>query len=525
VTNPFRSPTLVGYGAAMGTANVLDEPVRGQTPPPWFHGLSGVDRMRAWSTGLLPPPPTTRLTGSRTTHVGPGSAVCVMPASQMLVSPYGQIEIWPLLADALHGALLTAVGAGQVARVLAMSVTHFRPARAGTGNLVARARVLNASSLFAYAEALIEDNEGRQIAHGGGQAAIITLESPPPSPPSPIEPIEQPTWATPDPWQRPAGANVPASLWDTTDGKEILQRLLVGSSRSPLYSLFGLVIREVSDSHLVATIPASEWFCAAESRLVSSSIVAAIANMTGWTAGMMRHRAGETLVGLDASIRFFRQIAADGRPIRAEVRRFLGSADLFVAETTVYDADENVVAISHGSAAPIDNTRRRRSRRQASERALCTILFTDIVDSTKRAEALGDRAWHTLLEQHNDMARREITRCGGLVVKSTGDGLLARFGSPARALDCAVHLRDALAGLGIQIRTGLHTGECETTEDDIVGVAVNLAARIQAAAGPAEVLVSSTVKDLAAGSGHRFESRGEHTLKGVEEPWRLWAVS
>jgi uncharacterized protein (TIGR00369 family) len=219
---------------AMGTANALDEPVRGQTPPPWFQGLSGVERMRAWSTGLLPSPPTTRLTGSRTTHIGPGSAVCVMPATEMLVSPYGQIEIWPLLADALGAALCTAVGAGQVARVLTMSVNHFRPARAGTGNLGARARVLNASSLFAYAEALVEDNEGRQIAHGGGQAAIITLEPPPPSPPSPIEPTEQPTWATPDPWQRPAGANVPAALWDTSDGEEIIYRLLTGSSRTPL---------------------------------------------------------------------------------------------------------------------------------------------------------------------------------------------------------------------------------------------------------------------------------------------------
>src|SRR5262249_6202884 len=158
---------------------------------------------------------------------------------------------------------------------------------------------------------------------------------------------------------------------------------------------------------------------------------------------------------------------ADGRPIRAEARALLRGGDVLVCDTIVYDADEQVVAISNASAVPIDNKRRRRTRRRASDRALCTILFTDIVDSTKRAEALGDRAWHTLLEQHNDVARREITRCAGLVVKSTGDGLLARFGSPARALDCAVHLRDALAGLGIQIRMGLHTGECETTDDDI----------------------------------------------------------
>jgi uncharacterized protein (TIGR00369 family) len=181
----------------MEMGRLLDEPVRGQIAPPWFHALSGLDRMRAWSTGLLPMPPSMRLTGSRCTHVGPGSAVCVMPASEMLVGAIGQIEIAPLLADALNAALLTAVGPGQVARPLTMTANHFRPARAGTANLLARARVLNASSLFAFAEVLVEDGEGRQIAHGTGLAAVIVLDPPPSLPPSPLQPIEQPTWATP----------------------------------------------------------------------------------------------------------------------------------------------------------------------------------------------------------------------------------------------------------------------------------------------------------------------------------------
>jgi class 3 adenylate cyclase len=222
--------------------------------------------------------------------------------------------------------------------------------------------------------------------------------------------------------------------------------------------------------------------------------------------------------------RYFRQVVSDGRPIRAQARALPGTGDVLVCETIVSDADDHVVAICNGSAVPIDNKRRRRIRRRPSERALCTILFTDIVGSTKRAEALGDRAWHILLERHDEVAHQEIARCEGLLVKRTGDGLLARFGSPARALDCATHLRDALAALGIQIRAGIHTGECEITDDDIIGVAVNLAARIEAAAAPGEVLVSSTVKDLTAGAGHGFETRGEHRLKGLEEPWRLWAV-
>jgi uncharacterized protein (TIGR00369 family) len=503
---------------------ILDEPVRGQIPPPWFFALSGFERMHAWSRRVLPGPPTTRLIGSRIAHTGPGSAVCVMPGTEMLVSPNGQIEIWPVLADALGAALQTAVGPGQVARPLSMFANHFRPARPGTGNLLARARILNASSLFAYAEVLVEDSEGRQIAHGGGGGAIVTLNPAPPPPPSPLEPIEEPTWATPDPWQRPAGANVPLSLWETTDGMEIVRRLIDGKLRSPLASLLGLRIHDLENGRVATTIPASDWFCA-DSRIVSPSILAALADIAGWNCGLLRHRAGETLAGLDAHIRFFRPVRADGRPIRAEACQLMNGEDALVVSTTVYDADGEVVATGNAAAAPIDNTRRKRKRRRAAERAICTILFTDIVDSTARAEALGDAAWRALLEQHHEIARHQIALSDGHEVKSTGDGLLVRFASPARAVDCAKRMRTVLAGIDISIRAGLHTGECEISDDDIVGVAVHLAARIQAAAAPGEILVSSTVKDLAAGSVHQFESRGEHKLKGVEDPWRLWAAS
>jgi class 3 adenylate cyclase len=137
---------------------------------------------------------------------------------------------------------------------------------------------------------------------------------------------------------------------------------------------------------------------------------------------------------------------------------------------------------------------------------------------------MGDAAWHALLERHHEAARREIAVCDGHEVKTTGDGLLVRFASPARALDCAVRIRQSMDALGIKIRAGLHTGECEVTDDDVVGLAVNLASRIQAQAAPGEVLASSTLKDLTAGGGNRFESRGDHRLKGVADPWRLWAV-
>jgi class 3 adenylate cyclase len=159
-----------------------------------------------------------------------------------------------------------------------------------------------------------------------------------------------------------------------------------------------------------------------------------------------------------------------------------------------------------------------------SERVLATVLFTDIVGSTERLAELGDRRWRELLEEHFRLARRELVRHRGREVKTTGDGLLAAFDGPARAIRCASAIRNAVRQLGIEIRAGLHTGEVEVLDQDLGGIAVHTGARVAAEAGPGEVLVSSTVKDLVAGSGVDFEDRGTHALKGVPGEWRLFRV-
>jgi class 3 adenylate cyclase/alpha-beta hydrolase superfamily lysophospholipase len=156
------------------------------------------------------------------------------------------------------------------------------------------------------------------------------------------------------------------------------------------------------------------------------------------------------------------------------------------------------------------------------ERVLATVLVTDIVGSTGQATALGDRAWRELLQRHDDASRREFERFRGREVKQTGDGFLATFDGPARAVRCAAAIRDALAPLGLLLRTGVHTGECELRGADVSGIAVHIAARVGAAAGPGEVLVSSTVHDLVIGSGLEFEARGERELAGVPGSWRLF---
>jgi class 3 adenylate cyclase len=159
------------------------------------------------------------------------------------------------------------------------------------------------------------------------------------------------------------------------------------------------------------------------------------------------------------------------------------------------------------------------------DRMLATVMFTDIVDSTKRAAELGDSRWRALIERHDQLMRRELERHRGRAVKTMGDGFLATFDGPARGIRCAMSAREAVRELGIEIRAGLHTGECEMMGDDIGGIAVNIGARVGAAAGPGEVLVSRTVTDLVAGSGIEFADRGPHALKGVPGEWQLYAVA
>jgi class 3 adenylate cyclase len=158
-------------------------------------------------------------------------------------------------------------------------------------------------------------------------------------------------------------------------------------------------------------------------------------------------------------------------------------------------------------------------------RVLATVLFTDLVGSTGRAAQLGDRRWRELLQVHDDLGRRLVERWGGRLVKTTGDGLLASFDGPGRAIGCAVALREELGDINLQLRAGLHTGEVELRGEDLGGIAVHIAARIMAAAGPGEILVSRTVHDLVAGSDVVLADRGTRRLKGVESDWQLFAVA
>jgi class 3 adenylate cyclase len=164
-------------------------------------------------------------------------------------------------------------------------------------------------------------------------------------------------------------------------------------------------------------------------------------------------------------------------------------------------------------------------QRSESSTVLATVLFTDIVGSTEKMAELGDRRWRELLHEHHDVVRRQLARFRGVEMDTAGDGFFARFDGPGRAIQCAQAITSVVTQLGIQIRAGLHTGECEVADGKVAGIAVSIGARIASTANPSEVLVSSTVKDLVAGAGLTFNDRGSHQLKGVPGEWHLYSVA
>jgi class 3 adenylate cyclase/alpha-beta hydrolase superfamily lysophospholipase len=182
------------------------------------------------------------------------------------------------------------------------------------------------------------------------------------------------------------------------------------------------------------------------------------------------------------------------------------------SDTIVDEIEEFVTGVRPGHEADHD-------------RVLATILFTDIVHSTERAAALGDRRWRDILEQYYALVRRELSRFRGREIDTAGDGFFAAFDGPARAIRCACRIRDSVRAIGIELRAGLHAGECEVVGTKIGGIAVHIGARVAADAAPGQILVSNTVKDLVAGSGIAFESQGVHALKGVPGEWPLFAVT
>lgn len=185
----------------------------------------------------------------------------------------------------------------------------------------------------------------------------------------------------------------------------------------------------------------------------------------------------------------------------------------YLMHSQEYLEDYRLALLDKGKAIP------------SPDRVLSTVMFTDIVNSTGQAATLGDEKWRTMLERHNQISRTQIDHFGGKEIKQTGDGFLSTFNSPTRAIRCAVAIRDTTAEIGIQVRIGVHSGECDILGDDIGGIAVHIGARVAATAGAEEILVTQAVMESVTGSGIDFDDQGRHELKGVPGSWRLHSVA
>ena len=260
-----------------------------------------------------------------------------------------------------------------------------------------------------------------------------------------------------------------------------------------------------------------EWSGRMERHAASPSMIRRIFDAVGQTdvrdvlpsirvPTLVMHRRDDTMIDVEHS-RYLAEHIPGARLVELE-----GSDSLFSvgdSEAVLGEIEEFLTGTRHA---------------REPDRVLATVLFTDICGSTERAAELGDSAWRSLLGRHDELVRAEVARHRGRAIKSTGDGVLATFDGPARAIGAARSIEESVRQLGIQIRAGLHTGECEIIGNDVGGLAVHIGARVLDKAAPGEVLVSSTVKDLVVGSGIQFQERGAHELRGIPGVWRLFQV-
>lgn len=498
------------------------EPVRGAPLPPAAYALPGLDRLRGYGRRLWPNTPMHHLLGFRTTQAANGSAVASMPITPWLAHPDGFLDVAMILDAVCSLAAGTTIPAGATAVPFSVVVAPLRHLDPETRTMVGRAHVVRTTPDWAYVEGTVEDGDGRVAASGGAHVTIRAVDFPIPDDPLPNEPIDHPRYPTADPFERPLPVEKHRVIQEFHERgiMEVFPEIIAGHAPlPPVYELIGIRPVEIAAGQVVTKLTTSPWLTSFDANVTPVFIGTFgldAAGATMWTLSPPGFAASY----MQWSTTYVEAVPADGRALTARCRGEKLADDVIRAVTEVYDGERRVALVTADARLATAPT----YAKVGTSRVLSTVLFTDVVDSTRQAERLGDTEWHETLLRHHKLVESEVAHHGGRVVKWTGDGVLATFDTPTAAVRCARTIRDAVGRLGIRIRAGVHTGECEVAEGDVAGLAVHTAARIERTAGPGEVWVSETTRALVSGPGLAFVDQGEHDLKGLDEPLRLFRV-
>jgi uncharacterized protein (TIGR00369 family) len=500
-------------------SEIWKEPARGEILSPEWRAMPAAERVRiSMYERTRPIPPICRLLGITVTQIGPGIMTCHAPVTGWLQHFNGMVEPTFLADAAMRWVVESVMPAMTTCDTVQLHVNYVRTVLLDAVNLIAKARTVHVGRAYGVAQVEIEDARGRLMTHAVGRYAIRPFEA------EPAQIAVEAAGQTPDPYLRPpAGRVISLQRLAQITGPENAGAWAAAVNDAPISHLIGTRVDQVGDGTATVAMPVTPWLLTLSQSVVSGVLVAAphIA-LYGAVGSVQSERAH--FRPADVRVDFFRDIAADGRDITATASVVVHTGDSDLATAQVHDSDGNLFAFASLRTVRTEDPLRRGVEEQEPERVLATVLFTDIVGSTEKASQLGDNDWNDLLARHHEIVREQLERHGGREVKVVGDGFLATFDSPAKAIRCARAIVSEVPRLGIEVRAGVHTGECEVQDGDLGGMTVHIGARVAAEAGAREVLVSGAVRDMLAGSSLRFRDRGTHQLKGVEGEWRLFAV-
>jgi len=491
--------------------------------------LSGLELLRASLEQRLPDPPVTKLTGLRLSAASPATASAWMPASAWWQSAAGVFlaGTTAFVADlALGASVLTSAPAGTGVTTSELSVSFLRAATIRSQTIIGRGRLIQATRSLGLAEATLEDARGRLLGHSTSRCVLFRAD---PEILAARRLPEAPASDLAEPYLREVEGEVHGQeYWDATAGLTVMQHLVEGMI-PPCFRLLGVRPLRASEGEMDMAMAASGWLCNAFGVLYGGALAyladAAITLAAGTTVP-----AATVFSTIDLKLYLLRPVLpADGELIARATVVHRGRT-IAIVTCQITGPDGAVVAQAAGSVLILPGRHWERPIHVADEitaessRVLTTVLYTDIVGSTQRAAELGDDRWRRLLAEHHAIVREQIRRFRGREVDTAGDGFLIAFDGAARAVQCAMSIRKQLSSIGLDVRSGIHAGECEEIGGKLVGIALHIGARVLGIAEPGEILVSSTVKDLVAGSGIDFEDRGEHAMKGIADQWHLYAA-